>query len=110
MIDKVSMGKIIKSLRMSKKMTQEELSEKIDISKNYLSKIERGLSILNAEAFLKMAEALNFTLADFGVNTTDKIDSKKERLVQKILSLSQSEIEAYTELFDTTQKIIKILK
>ena len=43
MIDKSSIGKIIKTLRTNKNLTQEELSEKIDISKNYLSKVERGL-------------------------------------------------------------------
>ena len=56
MIDTILIGKIIKKLRTEKNLTQEELAEKIDISTNYLSKVERGLSRLNTESFLKMAE------------------------------------------------------
>ena len=110
MIDKSSIGKIIKALRMSKRLTQEELAEKIDISKNYLSKVERGLSVLNAEAFLKMADVLEFSLEDFGINTNSKLDASKNELINRILSSSEKEIKAYSELLDATQKIIKILK
>ena len=58
MIDTILIGKIIKKLRTEKNLTQEELAEKIDISTNYLSKVERGLSRLNTESFLKMGYIL----------------------------------------------------
>ena len=69
MIDIVAIGKIIQKLRNDKNLTQEELAEKINLSPHYLSKVERGLSKLNVEAFLKMAEVLSFTLEDFGINS-----------------------------------------
>ena len=47
MIDTETIGKIIKKLRVDKNLTQEALAEKMDISTNYLSKVERGLSRLN---------------------------------------------------------------
>ncbi len=110
MIDKSSIGKIIKTIRLNKKLTQEELSEKIDISKNYLSKIERGISVLNTEAFLKMAQVLDFSLEDFGIKTNYQIDENKKELINRILSLSQKEVKAYSILLDTTQAIVKSLK
>lgn len=110
MINKKSIGKIIKSIRMNQGLTQEELAEKIDISKNYLSKVERGLSVLNAEAFLKMANVLNFSLEDFGINTNSPIDVSKNELINKILSLSKKELKAYSELLDVINVIVKILK
>lgn len=110
MINKTDIGKIIQKLRKDKNLTQEELAEKIDLSTNYLSKVERGLSVLNVEAFLKMAGVLNFTLDDFGVNTDSKIDETKKELVKRILSSSEKEIKAYTELLDIMHSIVKTLR
>ena len=110
MIKKTDIGKIIQKLRKDKNLTQEELAEKIDLSTNYLSKVERGLSVLNVEAFLKMADVLDFTLDDFGVNTDSKIDETKKELVKRILSSSEKEIKAYTELLDTMDSIVKTLR
>lgn len=108
MINKSAIGKIIKTLRMDKKLTQEELAEKIEISKNYLSKVERGLSTLNAESFLKMAAVLEFNLEDFGIkfqNNAIKDDSKKE-LINLILSSSPNETQAYLEVVKVLNKFI----
>ena len=110
MIDKLDIGKIIQKLRKDRKLTQEELAEKIDISTNYLSKVERGLSVLNAEAFLKMANVLKFSLEDFGINTNTQIDTSKNELINKILSSSDKEIKAYSELLNTMGSIVRILK
>lgn len=110
MINKTSIGKIIQKLRKDKKLTQEELAEKIDLSTNYLSKVERGLSVLNVEAFLKMANVLNFSLEDFGIKADNKIDTSKKELIERILSSSEKEIKAYSELLDVMGSIVKILK
>lgn len=110
MINKSAIGKIIQKLRKDKNLTQEELAERIDLSTNYLSKVERGLSVLNVEAFLKMADVLDFSLEDFGIKADTKIDKSKKELIQRILSSSEKEIKAYSELLDTMGSIVKILK
>lgn len=110
MINKTSIGKIIQKLRKDRKLTQEELAEKIDLSTNYLSKVERGLSVLNVEAFLKMADVLEFSLEDFGIKADNKINASKKELIEKILSSSEKEIKAYSELLDTIGSIVRILK
>lgn len=110
MINKTSIGKIIQKLRKDRKLTQEELAEKIDLSTNYLSKVERGLSVLNVEAFLKMADVLEFSLEDFGIKADNKINDSKKELIEKILSSSEKEIKAYSELLDTIGSIVRILK
>ena len=90
MIDMASIGKIIQNLRNEKGLTQEQLAEKVELSTNYLSKVERGLCKLNVESFLKMAEVLDFTLEDFGINQKNKsnINSEKEEILKLILSSS----------------------
>ena len=110
MINKTDIGKIIQKLRKDKNLTQEELAEKIDLSTNYLSKVERGLSVLNVEAFLKMANVLSFSLEDFGLNTDTRIDEDKKELIKRILSTSEKEIKAYTELLNTMQSVVKTLR
>lgn len=108
MIDKVSIGKIIKNLRIGKNLTQEELSEKVNISKNYLSKVERGISILNTETFLKMAEVLEFSLEDFIAPGIKKSNEAKQQLINRILLLNEKETAVYSSLFNTADDIIKI--
>ena len=110
MINKSSIGKIIQKLRKDRNLTQDELAEKIDLSTNYLSKVERGLSVLNAEAFLKMADVLKFSLEDFGINTSSKLDSAKKELINRILSSSEKEINAYTELLNTLNNVVRSYK
>lgn len=110
MIDKSAIGRIIQKLRKDKNLTQEELAEKIDLSTNYLSKVERGLSVLNVETFLKMAKVLDFSLEDFGIKADNKIDVSKKELIERILSSSEKEIKAYSELLNTMDSVVRILK
>lgn len=110
MIDTNSIGAIIKKLRTDKGLTQETLAEKIEISTNYLSKVERGLSRLNVEAFLKMARILEFSLEDFGIKTNSHIDETKHELMKLILSSSDKETKAFLELYNTMKSIVKTLK
>lgn len=43
----VEMGKRIRARRLSLKMKQMELAEKVDISNNHISSIERGIGVLD---------------------------------------------------------------
>lgn len=99
MIDKSVIGKIIKKLRKEKGFTQEQFAEKINLSTNYLSKVERGMNTPNVETFFKMAEILDFTLEDFGIKQKSKesINTEKEELLKLILSSSSKDIYVYTK-------------
>jgi transcriptional regulator with XRE-family HTH domain len=107
MIDTISIGKIIQRFRVERKMTQEYLAEQIGISKNYLSKVERGLSRLNIESFLKMAEVLEFDLSDFGVDVLKTVTEEKRELIEIVLSRSVKDVEAYLKLINTFREIVK---
>ncbi len=96
MITKKEIGKIIQNYRKQKGLTQDELAEKVDISTNYLSKVERGINVLNAETFLKMAEILSFSLEDFGVEIkSDTSNKEQQELLTKILSTTPEKIKLY---------------
>ena len=52
-------GKRIKEKRTSLHITQEKLSEKIDVSPSYISEIERGTSISSLAVITKIANVLD---------------------------------------------------
>lgn len=57
-------GKQIKTLRQTRGMSQEELSEKVSINSKYLSAIERGKANPTLHTFTRLAEALSVSLPD----------------------------------------------
>ncbi|MBP3040879.1 helix-turn-helix transcriptional regulator [Bacillaceae bacterium Marseille-Q3522] len=58
-------GKKIKNLRISKGLTQEELGERTDLSKGYISQLERDLSSPSLETFFSILEVLGCSPKEF---------------------------------------------
>ncbi len=79
MITKELIGKKIQQARLRKHITQEELAEAVELSPNYLSKVERGLNMLNSVKFLKIVDYLDIDLIEFGIFNKKKAeDNYKE--------------------------------
>ena len=55
-------GKRIKTKRLEKHLTQEKLSELIDVSPSYISEIERGGSICSLQTLVKINSILDSSL------------------------------------------------
>ena len=110
MIDKKTIGKIIQIHRKQRKMTQEETAEKVGLSPNYFSKVERGLCALNVETFLKLIEVLGCSLEDFGIENSKNKDVEKQALINRIIVLPPKEVTAYTKMLDIVDEVTKILK
>ena len=53
-----TLGKEIRKCRKDKKMTQEALAEKADLSVSYMGAVERGEKLPSLEAFIRIADAL----------------------------------------------------
>jgi len=53
----------LKRFRKEKHLSQEQLSEKLDISVKHLSKIERGLTFVSADLLVKLSCNLNISIA-----------------------------------------------
>ncbi len=60
-----AIGSKIKNLRLKKGLTQEELGERTDLSKGYISQLERGLSSPSIETFFDILEVLGCTPKQF---------------------------------------------
>ena len=69
-------GEFIKKIRQEKHLTQKELAEGI-LSKNFLSKFERGESKITSEIFMNLLERLNVSLEEFEQLVTSKYSQKE---------------------------------
>jgi XRE family transcriptional regulator, regulator of sulfur utilization len=58
-------GQRIQKIRKQKKLTQQELSEKLDCSTTFLSRIERGAITGSLKFFVKIANTLGVPLKAF---------------------------------------------
>lgn len=78
----MDIGHRIRNLRRLKQLTQEELAERTNLSKGYISQIEHANASPNMETFLNILEVLGTPPAEFfKVPTEEKVLYKKEAQV-----------------------------
>ncbi len=61
----MEIGDKLRNLRIQKNLTQEELGERTDLTKGYLSQLERDLSSPSMETFFTILEVLGVTPEEF---------------------------------------------
>jgi transcriptional regulator with XRE-family HTH domain len=74
-VEKKIIGKRIQELRKNRRLSQEQVAEKADISPNYLSRIECGKENPTLDMLIKLAHALEveiWEMFDFGYVISDK--------------------------------------
>ena len=78
----MNIGNKIKNLRRIKNLTQEELAERTDLSKGYISQIESEHASPSMETFLNIIEVLGTTPSEFFKDSeNEKVLYKKEEQV-----------------------------
>ena len=93
MNDKELLGLKIRTIRKNKKITQEMLSEKIDISPRQMVKIEMGQAYPSWETLKKIASALNVPIQSLFENDYyESPEILKEKIRQKLESLDEKNI------------------
>ncbi len=97
------LGQRIKELRTRKGLTQEQLTEKLNIGQRTLSKIERGNAFVSAETLAKLLTALDIGIDElFNFGYLQEKEILKEELINAIRD-EQVDIE-------TLYRIYKALK
>lgn len=64
-MEQIKIGKYISDKRRNKQLTQENLAEKLGVSKNAVSKWERGLNLPDAALMPELCKILGITLNEF---------------------------------------------
>ena len=88
-------GKFIAELRKQKKLTQEQLAEKLGITKNAVSKWERGLGLMDLSLLKPLSKILGVSVTEI-LNgekfRKDEINFKSEEILIDTLDYSAKEI------------------
>jgi helix-turn-helix family protein len=92
----------IRDLRIAKKITQQELAEKTNLSVPYISQIENSHRSISLETFIKIVRALEILLSDFFIPYSVTYDTE---LIELLL-----EIQKYQQHKKIVQKILEILE
>ena len=79
-------GKFIAEKRKEKKLTQEQLAEKLNISKNAVSKWERGLNLPDVSIMQDLCKILNITLNELFIGEKILDDKYKEVADKNLLN------------------------
>ncbi|MFD1031129.1 helix-turn-helix domain-containing protein [Metaplanococcus flavidus] len=81
----MDIGSKIKSLRLKNGLTQEELGERTDLSKGFISQLERDMNSPSIETFFTLLEVLGTTPRDFfeDAETAKVIYSSKDHRIFK---------------------------
>ena len=88
--DYATIGKHIQQYRFELDKIQEEIAEKANISKNYLSKIETGKSAGRLDKYYSIAKALGVTIDMLIDNTSNRASSDNQLFYNQLLSLISS--------------------
>ena len=93
----LSFGKRIRTIRMSKNMSQEKLAELSGLHPTYIGQIERGEKSPTLDSIYKISIGLNITLSKMFYNMDNISESQNDdyalKLYNNILNLSESEKE-----------------
>ena len=105
-LDYTIIGQRLKKARIDKKMTQENLAEKLDVSIAFLSRIERGSSHINLKRLTQICDILGvsegFILNGVSSNSSNYLTSEfndilssvspeKQKLIYKIAKVISEE-------------------
>lgn len=98
-MDKLAFGTKLKEARENKKMSREELAEKIDISARAIGQIETGRKSTSLGVMVKICNALDISAECLLAKDIDpnlrNLNSKQEELFQCILKLPENEVNRF---------------
>ena len=95
-MDQEKIGKFIATLRKEKGLTQQELAEKLGITKNAVSKWERGLGLMDMSLLKPLSEILDVSVTEI-LNgerfLKEEINNQSEKVLISTLDYSSKEIK-----------------
>lgn len=102
----MKIGELVREYRLSKKLTQQELAEKSDLSLPFINLIENNRRNLSVDALLKILTAMEINPSDFFRPLSDTSDDNLQLLIEKIqLDKNRTEIiELFLSILSLNEK------
>ena len=92
-----NIGSNIRTARMRADLTQEEMSEKIGVTPQYLSDLERGLVGTSIPTLIKICNSLNVSSDFILFGSSSEQDSTNSTLIEKIQRLPKHKADLVEE-------------
>ena len=98
--DHAKIGKLIKRRREKLDLTQAVLAERCEITEQYVSNIERAVSIPSTEVIMKLALALETTPDEFLVGASLWPEEDWRSVAEKLRTLNAGQLELVRRFID----------
>lgn len=97
-----SIGKRIQQYRKKRGSTQKKLAEKVGLSTNYISAVERGVNAINLDKLVDIMNCLDFSADEIFVDVlNNSCEIKVSLLTEQISSLPKEEQERSLAVIQT---------
>lgn len=108
LVDYKEIGLRIRRIRIERKLTQAQLSEKASIEPSYMSHIERGVAKASLPTFINIANALNVTLDELVYGSLVKNKHISVDVIDEMLiDCTQDELKQITEIIRFSKKLMR---
>jgi len=109
-IDYEAIGQRIRQYRQAKRLSQEMLSEKADVTPAHFSHIERGHTKPSLPTLIRIANALDITIDDLLCDNVEKSRHVRVKDVDRLLEdCTPQEMKALTEILITAKKALRTI-
>ena len=100
-MDKEKIGKFIQQQRLKMSMTQKDLAEKLNTSRENLSKWERGITVPNTEYLKEICDHLNITINELlaGELLNEENEEKINNVVFEVIDENAKKIKHIITIF-----------
>jgi len=95
-----NLGGVVKTARLNKSLTQEQLSEKVGIGRRYLMAIENENRKPRFDVLFRLIRELGIPADAIFYPEREASDSERDQLVRMLYLCSNREIRAVTALLD----------
>lgn len=103
-MDKILIGKKLKQIRISRGISQEQLSEMIYLSPRQMSIIETGNSYPSLDTFIRIAEKLEFNINEFFNIDIKKGDETRDQVIEQIKTLDKKHLYLVSDIITAIEK------
>ena len=91
--DHAKIGKLIKRRREKLDLTQAVLAERCEITEQYVSNIERAVSIPSTEVIMRLAIALDTTPDTFLVGSARREDERWRAVAERLRTMDSRQLD-----------------
>jgi transcriptional regulator with XRE-family HTH domain len=100
-MDFKNLGNLIKSKRVENGFTQSYIAEKVGISSQHYSRLERGLYTPSLQTFINLVRILKLNLLDLDTKNNKKITSTMYEILHILENLSPTKQESVLSFLKT---------